>query len=267
MNILNWLRPARAAPLVFAIPHVSLPAGRGQFDRDVMPAIRPDLIPPSSWGSSLANLLTRTSWSEVRQPVVYRKPCQICGAAQDQERQLDCHEIWSYAEPPRGAGEGCVGVQRLIGLVALCRLCHEFFHMGLARMRGREAIVSERMMTINRWSPADYQTWVREAAERAVARNERGWILDVSLIRHRGPLVIDQARDWTRRPDGILYRPRHYHSGAPNPERPETYTAIFGCDYEIVGVHYEAVDPSEAYDGLMPEAGDFAFAKSMVTHA
>jgi len=253
--------PAPVQPLVVAVP--VQPAAR-RFDRDVMPAIVPDLIPASSWGSSLSNLLTRTSWSAVRMPVVYRKPCQICGdAASGGRRFLDCHELWSYSMPPPDAGDGCVGVQRLIGIVALCQPCHEMFHIGLARVRGREPIVRERMLRINRWSADEYQTWVQESGARALARNKRGWVLDVSLIKHHAPLVIDQDLGWIMRDDGILYRPPYSNPDSPDPDRPETFTAIFGCSYEIGGVLHEAVDPGEAYEGLLGEAGDFDFARAM----
>lgn len=49
----------------------------------------------SSWGSSLANLLTKPSWDAVRFPLIRARDntCQLCEV---RHGSMECHDIWAY---------------------------------------------------------------------------------------------------------------------------------------------------------------------------
>jgi hypothetical protein len=224
------------------------------YDRRTMPPIVPDTIPISSWGSSLFNLLTLESWNAVRHPVIARRGnlCQQCG--RNPRNRLDVHEVWAYSMPPPGADETMCGVQRLMGLAALCQTCHELFHPGLARVRGRDQIVRGHLKIINRWNDAEYEAYRRAMERRNIMRSQRIWVLDLSLIAI--PLVVDRAKGWWLEPDGFLTR--------IDPRLDErSWTAVLGLPFIFNGKPIAAVDRAEAYDGLLPEEGDFDFIGSV----
>lgn len=117
-----------------------------------------DLIPSSSWGSSLANLLTKKSWDTLRHPLIEKNNhvCQLCGC---KKKVLDVHEVWSYDFPKQedldqaSANENITafGLQTLQGLMTICKKCHECFHLGLALVNGRLDIALERLAGLNCW--------------------------------------------------------------------------------------------------------------------
>jgi hypothetical protein len=129
-----------------------------------------DLIPASSWFSSLANLLTRSSWDDLRTPFVdHHGGCEDCGHG----ARLEAHERWSYDE--------VAGIQTLEGIVVLCHWCHETRHLGFARRMGRFDTVFARLCRINRiaqWERGRYL----DAVESAWMRRSRWqWQLRIPL--------------------------------------------------------------------------------------
>ena len=226
------------------------------FNRDRMPAIVPDLLPATSWGSNLAKLLIRRSWDAIRAPAMAGRGhrCQICGAGPGP--RLECHEIWAYSLPPQRAPEEVVGVQRLMGLATLCPPCHEMFHLGFAGLRGRGAGARARLMAVNRWSDADFKAYHAAMAGRYESRCHWRWVLDLSLVQWAGPLVVDSTAGWVLAEDGSLSRldPRTGFTA---------WTAILGVPYSVGGRDMPAINPGEGYDGLLPEQGDFGFVRSM----
>lgn len=118
-----------------------------------------DLIPRTSWGASLANLLSKTSWDKLRHPLIDQcgRACQLCGDGT--LRSYDVHEIWSYQMPtPQeikqayAQGSLAFGVQTLEGLMMLCPKCHACFHLGLANAKGRLGTVLSRLKVLNNWT-------------------------------------------------------------------------------------------------------------------
>lgn len=162
-----------------------------------------DWIPGSSWGSSLANMLTKRSWDALRHPLIKQNNsiCQVCGTAHD---TLDVHEIWRYAKPPeheivkaKSHGYQVFGVQTLDSLAAICTDCHKFYHLGLAEVKGEIKPVLRRLGAINGWD--SYQTWeyFRLVKKRWEYNSEFLWALDFSNIKHPdGGLTIKS--NWVR---------------------------------------------------------------------
>jgi hypothetical protein len=219
-----------------------------------MPPIRPDLIPFSSHGSSLNNLLTKSSWDAIRLPVFEAADgrCRICA----QRSPLECHELWAYSLPPAHSAKGTVGVQRLMALAALCKQCHAIFHMGYARMSGTFGEVKARLIAVNRWSEAEFAAYDAEQVRLGMLRSEFNWALDLSLVADGPPLVVDTGpRGWKLDEDeGFLTSPPRA-SGRPG------WTFILGAPYRLGSRLMPAIHPREAMEGLLPEEGDFEFAR------
>lgn len=167
--------------------------------------IRPilgDMIPSSSWGSSLCNMLTKASWDGIRGNVFSSagNRCEICGSTRD----LECHELWEYHEPINSnvpAGMTAFGVQKLIRLMSLCDDCHETYHLGFANSRGRLDIALNRIGAINRWSGEEVADYYHFIGSRWARRNNYGWVLDVSILRQE---ILVVKSNWVLNEDGFL---------------------------------------------------------------
>lgn len=130
-----------------------------------------DLIPETSWCSSLANMLATRSWRLVRDVVIDRAGgCEDCG----HREKLECHEIWSYDEDS--------GVQKLEGLRSVCSECHETYHLGYASVRDRYDVAFRRLVTINRILKHEEAEFEEEIFSKFLRRSELEWSLDLSLL-------------------------------------------------------------------------------------
>lgn len=80
-----------------------------------------ELIPESTWGKSLAQLLPKEVWDDLRREVyaAFGHKCAICGTA---DKQLHCHEVWGFDDKKH--------IQRLVGFKCLCVDCHDIKHWG-----------------------------------------------------------------------------------------------------------------------------------------
>lgn len=152
-------------------------------------SIASDFIPMTSWGSSLANLLTRKSWDRLRLPRNARNNdvCECCGTVHE---SLENHEIWSYHLPMEwearqaGLAEGQLlfGVQRLDDIWPVCHPCHECFHLGFALKTGRFDAAVTRLCSINQWDADTFRRYYETAGERLALHSEFLWALDLALV-------------------------------------------------------------------------------------
>lgn len=156
-------------------------------------AVVGDMIPMASWGSSLANLLTQKSWDALRHPLIAQNHsvCECCGLRYP---TLDVHEIWSYTPP---TDKQNFGKQKLEGLMTVCKDCHELFHPGLAKERGRLPAVSRRLKAINGWTDADLSAYFDLVAARFDRHNQFIWALDFSGLAHPDGILTISSK-WQR---------------------------------------------------------------------
>ncbi len=161
-----------------------------------------DLIPSTSWGSSLSNMLTKNSWNKLRIPLIEKNNnvCQICGS---RHNSLDVHEVWSYALPSQeeiwdaqDLGGAAFGIQRLDGLMAICEKCHKMFHLGFANVNNELDAVLSRLAAVNGWSKKQVDSYADLVGDRYEAATEAYWALDFASIHHPdGGLTLKSA--WT----------------------------------------------------------------------
>jgi len=182
-----------------------------------------EAIPSTSWGASLANLLSSSAWTEIRKAATsrYGGLCQTCGQLRNGSR-IECHEIWDYdLDMEAGAG---MKVQRLVGLMSVCKACHGVFHQGFSAMRGHGDQAEYRLADINGWSMAELETALEYMHANYVARSKHSWALDLSLVGGGKPLTLDAAK-WRPGDGGTVV--------GTAPGGKVSVTRILGADYRF----------------------------------
>lgn len=148
-----------------------------------------DLIPSSSWFASLANLLSPSSWNELKAPYLsYQKGCQDCGHG----NRLEAHEAWSYDEVN--------AIQTLDGIIILCRFCHDTRHLGRARLMGKFDDVFRRLCKINRIGVRERNLFFDVISENWERRSLQSWQLNIPLgfdtMVYLKPSIVHAGDGW-----------------------------------------------------------------------
>ena len=138
-----------------------------------------DLIPQSSWGASLANLLLGSHWQTFRERAIARAEhrCELCDAS-DAKQSLEAHEMWSY-QLPASMSTKKFGIQKLDDVIAVCKQCHLCFHLGYAQVRGMEDVALRRLKALNKWSDAQLDAYQGAVWTRWQTFSEFSWALDL----------------------------------------------------------------------------------------
>ncbi len=133
-----------------------------------------ELVPSTSWFDNLRAVLPRSVWDNLRKRTYaeYGHRCGICGA----EGRLNCHEIWEYDDKNH--------VQRLVGFITLCDLCHQVKHIGLTGIRARrgeldfEAVV-RHFVKVNSCSRKAFEEYMDKVFEQWNERSKYEWNVDL----------------------------------------------------------------------------------------
>lgn len=219
----------QGAPIDFEVLDKLLPFAA----RQTITPVLGDLIPPTSWGSNLHNLLIRSSWDDLRRRTFLKTGfrCETCGT----DRNLECHELWEYHEPlPEYLAKHACGVQRLIRLMELCDDCHETHHLGLAEQRGRGPIAFGRIGAYNRWTVAELDQYRDFLIARYERRCQCFWAIDISCVAGT-PLVV--SKKWRLEDDGFL---------SVTTKTSPSQTLILGAGWWREGVFYPPASPLAA---------------------
>jgi hypothetical protein len=135
-----------------------------------------ELVPKTVWYKSLAKLLPRNVWDSIRDDTIERsgRKCQICG---ETEGAMNLHEIWEYDDVNH--------IQKLVGFVLLCSMCHHIKHIGLAGILVREGKLDynelvKHFCEVNSCSEKDFKKHIEEAFEIWRERSKHQWKQDFS---------------------------------------------------------------------------------------
>jgi hypothetical protein len=134
-------------------------------------------IPECNWHKSLANLLPRPVWDSVRKDV-YSRFNHRCGICKAGNRQLHCHEVWSFNT--KGY------IQKLEGLICLCIDCHNIVHWGRTVVEyhkgsyklGYIKQLEEHFCKVNDCTPEDFMDMKNRATMISIARNRYNWTIN-----------------------------------------------------------------------------------------
>lgn len=136
--------------------------------------LRIELVPSTSWYNNLRKQISQREWDKIRKKVYadYGYKCGICGAS----GKLNCHEIWEYNDEKH--------IQKLVGFIALCDMCHFVKHIGLADVlasRGEldyEKVV-EHFLKVNNCDRKLFEQHRKEAFAKWEERSTHEWQLDL----------------------------------------------------------------------------------------
>ena len=132
-----------------------------------------ELVPESSWGVNARGVRNREIWDRIRRMVTANADgiCEICGHS----ARIECHEVWNY--------DDTTFVQSLVGVVALCHLCHAAKHPGRLEV-GSDAskAVFEHYIKVNGVTRSQFQEQLRDAFTLWSERSKHQWRVDMSLI-------------------------------------------------------------------------------------
>lgn len=134
-----------------------------------------ELVPGTTWEVNLRSLLTTKAWDAIRKGV-YRAAnyrCEVCGG-KGPKHPVECHEKWHY--------DDAKWVQTLVGLEALCPMCHKARHIGLAIHLGLGPAVIAHLQRVNGIGVAEAKAMVREAFAVWAKRSEHVWTVDTSWL-------------------------------------------------------------------------------------
>ncbi len=152
-----------------------------------------DLIPASCWFTNVRYCVHPRDWDRLRRHVYNRANncCECCGTP----GKLDAHERWHYDNQTQ--------VQKLVRLVALCRVCHRATHLGHTIMNHEDSEViglancikanqpriieaRDKFMKLRNFTVPDIRSHFAEALNLNKIRSEIVWTLDLSLITDNG---------------------------------------------------------------------------------
>jgi hypothetical protein len=138
-----------------------------------------ELIPKTCHYSNVRTTVKPTEWDKIRfiSYEAANHKCEICGDTgknQGYKHAVECHEIWHYDDKEH--------VQKLIGLISLCPLCHMTKHIGRAMAMGRENFCYTQLAKVNNWTKEQIQEHVLASFETHKERSKHEWTLDISLL-------------------------------------------------------------------------------------
>lgn len=134
-----------------------------------------ELVPSTPWFSNLRGLLSVAEWNKIRKGCYKHAnyKCEICTGI-GPYHPVECHETWEYDEK--------TGIQKLVGLIALCPSCHETKHIGLAGIKGRRNEAIAHFCKINNCSLLDAEKYIEEVFVIWNKRSSQEWSLNIELL-------------------------------------------------------------------------------------
>lgn len=143
------------------------------------PKLTVELVPKTCHYSNVRTTLKTKDWDIIRH-ISYENAnhaCEICGQTgleQGYKHKVECHEIWKYDDKKK--------VQKLIGLISLCPLCHQVKHIGRAMAIGKQPEVFKHLEIINDWNHKQVAEHLAEAFMLNKERSKYEWSLDISIL-------------------------------------------------------------------------------------
>lgn len=138
-----------------------------------------ELVPKTCHFSNVRTTVKAKEWDKIRL-ISYEKAkhkCEICksvGTDQGYKHNVECHEIWEYDDDNH--------IQKLIGLISLCPICHQVKHIGRAINMGRLNICVKQLAKINKWTREEIDAHIAESFEIYKERSKHEWELDISIL-------------------------------------------------------------------------------------
>ena len=131
-----------------------------------------DLVPKNCWFSNVRSQVSVADWDWLRRQA-YKAAghkCEVCGA----KGRLEAHEIWHYDDKKL--------IQKLHGITAVCKQCHELYHLGFTATQGKLPQALKRLAKVNSWTTEETKQYVDIVFEIWMDRSRKNWTLDLKLL-------------------------------------------------------------------------------------
>lgn len=139
------------------------------------PKLEVEMVPSSTWGINLRSALKRSDWDLIRRDC-YKAAgyvCEICGGT-GPTHPVECHERWKYDDKKH--------IQKLVGVISLCPLCHKAKHLGRTQCLEESIFddVIRHIRKVNKWSKADLDTYLIDISQEYELRDGYTWVVDMN---------------------------------------------------------------------------------------
>ena len=132
------------------------------------------LTPRTTWYDNVRTRVSRDEWNAIR--AYFKKPsCAYCGY----KGMLFTHEVWKYDDVNH--------IQRLVGFLSICGLCHAVKHLGLAGLMAKRGDLDYQRLighycVVNECTREDFLRDREEAFKLWEERSKFEWTIDVSYL-------------------------------------------------------------------------------------
>ncbi len=175
------------------------------------------LIPKTSHASSLAKILTRNSWNEIRREIL-KATNNVCISCGIREKSLDVHEVWSFGDF-ENTSQRLLCPQTLLTLIPVCQACHAAAHASriwdlgesvskLERAEKTEELFNAPMswlQQINLWDDETAFNYRSILLKNWHNHNFFNFFLNCALINDQFPELVLEVRDTWQLSNSILF--------------------------------------------------------------
>jgi len=140
-----------------------------------------DMIPKTSYFKNVRSLFNESDWNLIRHHIYNRSyyRCECCGIKKF--KYLDAHERWIYDYETKK--------QKLIRIIALCRLCHQATHFGHSKKTKNIEKIREHIKKVRGITEEELELHIKQAYDIWRERNKINWIIDTSIINDSGFII------------------------------------------------------------------------------
>jgi len=137
-----------------------------------------DMIPKTSYFKNVRSIFNECDWNLIRHHIYQRvnNKCECCGVKRS--KYLEAHERWIFDYETQ--------TQKLIRIIALCRLCHQATHYGHSKLKKDITKINEHLKKVRGMNDDQLKDHIKEAYEIWENRNKINWKIDVSIISDSG---------------------------------------------------------------------------------
>jgi len=137
-----------------------------------------DMIPKSSYFKNVRKLFNECDWNLIRNHIYERTghKCECCGIKRF--KYLEAHERWIYNYNTQ--------TQKLIRIIALCRMCHASTHYGHSKKTKEIEKINEHIKKVRKINNEELNKHIKEAYQIWEERNKIKWNIDTSIITNSG---------------------------------------------------------------------------------
>ena len=140
-----------------------------------------DLIPNTCWFTNVRYCTHSRDWDRLRD-CVYSRVNNTCECCHNKTNNIEAHERWHYDNDTK--------TQKLVRLVALCKMCHTTTHIGLAGIKGKGSEALEHLKKVRNFTHEEAIEHKKQAFQVWRERNTIKWNLDLSLLTNNNIKLI-----------------------------------------------------------------------------